>query len=241
MVNRSPSILARVSLLSPRRMDGLVVNRSGKRIGVRHPPSQPVQESALLHSETTAPGAHWERLSAVGQKMVVSLVRSLLQRRGPATILRRVGSIIVHALDLVPRGGSLAHVPQEGFKGTVPAVANPDATAPIARVTAVPRVCAPLPHHLPDRELRSAGRAVGPNLLTLKAPTGLGNATAQRIAEDRSLGAAITPAQPARLLARSILRPAKHQEPGEAFASQVHEGRHAVFYNAALTMGGGEA
>src|SRR6185437_15930752 len=87
--------------------------------------------------------------------MPTSLVDGLLGLRCPAAVVRRIGTVVVDAVDAVfpPLHRAQAHIRDEGINarhGVAPAVADGDAATPVIRVTNVAGVIAAGEHRTPD-------------------------------------------------------------------------------------------
>jgi hypothetical protein len=149
---------------------------------------------------------------------------------GPPTILRRVVSVIVSAIQGQPVG-SWPHVGVERFEAVAPAVADGDTAATVVLPFRVLGITAALFHRVPNGVFRCVIEAVScirfTNAFIAETATALCVTFSQRINDDCLFGAAITATVPIRtsVFARAGLSTARRgfqdSQAAEAQASSV--------------------
>lgn len=92
--------------------------------------------------------------------MVCASIVLLFQPCSPAAILRGIAKIVVDAVDTVIRGGARPHIGVETIEGFKPTVAHGNAPAPIASISGVMRIGAPLLHAAPNTIFARLGHAM---------------------------------------------------------------------------------
>ena len=78
-----------------------------------------------------------------------TLVPSLLKSCGPATVVRRIRSIVVDAVDAVLRRRTQAYISEKSLKGFSPAFTDSNASASVVRVVRISGIQTPLFHAAP--------------------------------------------------------------------------------------------
>lgn len=96
----------------------------------------------------------------ISNQMVITFVVRLFNVVGPTAILRRVGAVVVNALDGMLNGWPLPHVGIEVLERVEPAVAHDNATATIARIGWNVRISASGLDMCPTAVLRRLDHAV---------------------------------------------------------------------------------
>lgn len=185
-----------------------------------------IVKRGFRHAGTPYPSGNRKRFAAECQWFGRRLVGALFKAGGPPAILRFVVSVVVDSVEAMRWCRSLSHVSKEVFKAVLPAVADGNSSTAVPSKACVLLVRAPLSHHLPDIELRSAGSTVAGNRLQLKAPTGSGGTYSERLPKHHSLAAALASAQPFWLLPGTVPGANKHSQATEFLARKVHERRH---------------
>src|SRR5207344_2015015 len=89
-----------------------------------------------------------------GQPVVVPTVVLLFTSGRPPTVLRRVGAVVVEAVNRVLGTRSRPHVGQKRRVVMPPAVADRNPTSSIPRITAMRRLDTPQDHLMPHRIFR---------------------------------------------------------------------------------------
>lgn len=126
----------------------------------RPPFAEPHIECIGSDTDALRPLTESKGFPVVRQEASRAPIPSLLLSCCPATVLRRVGAIIVHAVEGVTRRGPWSHVIIEILKRFAPPVTYGDASASVPRVIGGSRFVASVQHMYPRFVLRGAPQAM---------------------------------------------------------------------------------
>src|SRR3990167_2976971 len=119
----------------------------------------PVQR-ATRHIHAAAEFEQRHPLAFVLDRDALARVHALLLHRGPATVVRRIGAVVVASLNGVSPRGSATHVSDERREVVTPALAHSNAASTVALVGYVGLCVTPVQHRLPRSVLWRQIRAV---------------------------------------------------------------------------------
>lgn len=143
-VDAGSALAARqVRFSRPARRQSADVRNSRLRV---YPCRDPSRRGRDADAKVTARGREaFEAATTNGDGNVRPLGVSLLSRRGPSAVRRRVGAVRVFAIDRVPAGWTRTHVGQKQLERLAPTIAHDDAaSAPVGVVLGAPVLASPL-------------------------------------------------------------------------------------------------
>lgn len=169
-------------------------------------------------------------LTIVVKPVIAARVVCLFSFCGPMAILRRVGAIVVNAVDTMMLGRKRSQISKESGEGFSPSIADGDTARPIVDVGFLGRIVTTSKHTFPYGKFGRVAAAVlcqslGGNL-KLQAPTRLRISTAQvaRRADDGIAAIAATlPKHICRLVCIRWLGFLEDSQAVEPLTSQVNE------------------
>lgn len=218
---------------------------SSRGRGQRTPDAPPVPESRVQAARRYAghlrPFRHTQGFALKRQPADASRVASLRKAGGPPAIIRRVGTVVVDAVERVLWGRTIAHVREEVLEAVQPAVAHADAAPAIIGEGPIPRVYASLFSVRPTvvlpglcatvRELQAnrvfdIGAATGPCWMGLAANVGQAKLAARpTVADADDESTSVAPAPPARRISDNNEAP----EPLPDYVNWSHGSNFTVF------------
>jgi hypothetical protein len=192
-------------------------------------PAEPSPQRRLFESSLDCPIRKALSSPVVGQLSAVATICLLPVLCGPPAVAGLVAAFVVDPIQFCA-GGSQAHVGQKVDEAAPAGTHANAATAPARKVFRSP-VRASLDHR-PPRSVRAAGNEAvsrsslvsGNNSLRVQAATTLRGTSQQTCSADRHIAAAITSANPVRVMVL-VARVVSDDQPAKALADAVLEGR----------------
>lgn len=161
--------------------------------------TQPSGKNADIYSMSSGNLRKWLSNAFKCHKSSASSVGGLFRGRGPATVIRRVRTIVVHSFYRVPWRWSAAQIGKKALKGLQPPIADCYASSTVFSERFLTLVVATVSNRSPDSVLWAlthlvGGRSCGGSLL-LKAPTGLSRTAFKVVQPEMFLSSAVASAQ----------------------------------------------
>jgi len=187
----------------------------------------PVRNSIAVNAKASAPVGNGVGLAVKRDLSNSGLVVVLLNPRRPLAVVRLVMAFAVDSLNRVLRRRTRPHVLHKGGKGVEPAVANVNASLPVARMGTDTTAFA---HGSPDVVFRSFAHSVRfkacRSLVALKASAAFGIAVIELVGGYVARLAALAPANPLANMAAWICRSLNGRQATKFHSSQINFGWH---------------
>lgn len=161
-----------------------------------------------------------------GEPVIILSVSTLLHLGGPAAIAGLIVAIIIDTVQC-HTFWSFAHIRKKVLK-FIPANAESNTTAPIARIAYIIGVQNSLVHRVPSFVGAAACHSMSCIAVVHQASTGTRRAASQVGAAYNFFYSAITPTQPHSLAVPIVFSPLQYQEPVKPLPRQVNEWRHRL-------------
>lgn len=143
-----------------RRTSGSRPLHRRQRLGDRQSTIEAFSNHGLIEADVARPASEDLSFAIVRQVTICRRVRSLLDACRPVAIIRRIGAVIVAALQCVLRRRTSARVSDEGGESAAPVLAHCDAAPAVAREALRLGIEAALFRAVPDAILRKTSAAV---------------------------------------------------------------------------------